>query len=200
MEGYEQNGNLCSDHGSPIWPNYYFYGNTVLQGPAPWRAHYAHGFGARGTNGNRRGVFNNIFLTMDGLPGMVITAEKDYQMDGNLHWGAKEGAKFDGDFFKKFRHSKLFEESKQWYAPGWTTNDLFADPKFTALETEWQATSDLTLQKGSPAIDAGVAVPAEWPDPLRAADAGKPDIGAVPAGSKAPRVGVNGRYSIFGGK
>jgi hypothetical protein len=31
------------------------------------------------------------------------------------------------------------------------------------------------------AIDAGDPLPAEWPDPLRNQDQGKPDIGAVPA-------------------
>ena len=39
----------------------------------------------------------------------------------------------------------------------------------------------------------------KWPDPLRKADKGKPDIGAVPFGAKAWGVGVNGRIPVFGG-
>jgi hypothetical protein len=34
-----------------------------------------------------------------------------------------------------------------------------------------------------------VKVPAEWPDSLRAADKGKPDIGALPLGAPMLRVG-----------
>jgi len=59
--------------------------------------------------------------------------------------------------------------------------------------------SDLRLSKGSPAIDGGVVIPVKWPDPLRKADKGKPDIGAVPFGAKAWGVGVNGRIPVFGG-
>ena len=43
--------------------------------------------------------------------------------------------------------------------------------------------------KGSPALDAGIAIPAEWPDPLRDSDSGKPDIGAFPVGVERWRVG-----------
>jgi hypothetical protein len=41
----------------------------------------------------------------------------------------------------------------------------------------------------SKAVDAGEALPAEWPDPVRAQDKGKPDIGAVPAGVKPWQMG-----------
>jgi hypothetical protein len=39
----------------------------------------------------------------------------------------------------------------------------------------------------------------EWPDPVREADKGKPDIGAVPLGVTGWGVGVDGRISVFGG-
>ena len=51
------------------------------------------------------------------------------------------------------------------------------------------ATTDLRLEKGSPAADAGVPLPAEWPDLLRDRDAGRPDIGAIPLGAVAWAVG-----------
>ena len=38
-------------------------------------------------------------------------------------------------------------------------------------------------------INAGVPLPVDWPDPLRAADKGKPDIGALPLGADAFKVG-----------
>jgi hypothetical protein len=49
---------------------------------------------------------------------------------------------------------------------------------------------DLRLAKDSPAVDAGVSIPAEWPDPLRSSDEGKPDLGALPLGSEMLRVGA----------
>lgn len=58
--------------------------------------------------------------------------------------------------------------------------------------------TDLRLQPSSPAINTGQPVPAEWPDPLRAADKDAPDIGALPLGAKTWGVGVDGRISIFG--
>ena len=45
----------------------------------------------------------------------------------------------------------------------------------------------------------GLPIPEKWPDPLREADAGKPDIGPVPFGSEAWRVGVDGRIPLFDG-
>ncbi|MNC98948.1 hypothetical protein D3C83_170640 [compost metagenome] len=53
---------------------------------------------------------------------------------------------------------------------------------FVRLTADWRDGSDFHLQTGSAAIDAGVEIPSEWPDPLRALDAGPPDIGAVPYG------------------
>jgi hypothetical protein len=42
--------------------------------------------------------------------------------------------------------------------------------------------SDLRLFLASPPIDAGIVIPAKWPDPLAKADRGKSGIGAVPFG------------------
>lgn len=97
------------------------------------------------------------------------------------------------------RASKLFAASRAVYEPGWSTHDVVADPKFVRLGDDSGQESDLRLCHGSPAIDAGQVLPENWPDPLRAEDAGQPDIGAVPLGRDGWRVGIDGRISVFGG-
>ena len=88
------------------------------------------------------------------------------------------------DFFTKFRKSPLFAASQKQYPPGWGANDRVADPKFVSLDT-----NDFRLQPGSAAIDAGIAIPVEWPDSLRNIDTGKPDLGAFPVGAEPLKAG-----------
>ena len=80
--------------------------------------------------------------------------------------------------------------------PEWGTHDRFADPAFVSMKTDWSERCDVRLAAGSPAIDTGVIVPAEWRDPLRAADADAPDIGAIPQGQAGWRIGVRGRLAV----
>ena len=51
-------------------------------------------------------------------------------------------------------------------------------------------------------MNAGVALPVgsqgPWYDPLREADVGRPDIGAVPVGQAAWTVGIGGRVTLSG--
>ncbi len=56
--------------------------------------------------------------------------------------------------------------------------------------------NDFRLLPGSPAIDAGVSIPSDWPDPLRSADQGKPDAGAIPRGAEQLKVGRYGRHQF----
>jgi len=175
---------LAHDHGSPVWPTAYVYHNTFLLPAGAWRNYYGFTWGSHMRYTTRR-LFNNIFVQVEGIPGLnfsALSADDDFQADGNLLWGVKDGPGRQGDFFVKFRRSPLFEASKKRYPPGWGANDRFADPKFVSLD-------DPRLRKGSPAIDAGVEVPAEWPDPLRQSDKGKPDIGAFPLGAEPFSVG-----------
>jgi len=74
-----------------------------------------------------------------------------------------------------------------------------ADPRLAEWANDWRQPFDLRLSNESPAIDAGVALPDAWPDPLRDDDRGKPDIGAIAAGIEPWRVGVGGRLTMFGG-
>jgi len=187
---------LCGDHGSPTWPDYWFYHNTVLRTDPPWRGYYGHGIGGRGTRGNQRAVLNNLFIQINGLPGLAFsTAATHYRIDGNLHWGLIDGPKFEGDFFKS--KSRTYAFRKQPPPAEWFTHDQFANPRFTRLTLNGSAPINLTLQKNSPAKNNGVAIPETWPDPLRAVDSGKPDLGALPTGTKPWRVGVRGRLSLF---
>jgi hypothetical protein len=190
--------NLWNSHGNAVWPNVFFYQNTLISRNPPWRDNYAAGFGTRAAAGNVRAIFNNIFLTLDGLPGRTLAAAPGYQIDGNLHWGIRKGAETQG-FLDKFRASKLFEESRKDYPPGWTANDLFADPRFAALAEDWRAPMDLRLRPDSPARQAGVPLPASWPDPLRPSGDVRPDIGALPLGAEPWSVGIHGRIGPFGG-
>ena len=86
-------------------------------------------------------------------------------------------------FFDKYRASPAFAKSKTTYTPGSTTHSRVADPKFVKADADPAIENDYRLQEGSPAADAGVALPADWPDPLRQVDKGKPDIGALPLGA-----------------
>lgn len=134
----------------------------------------------------------------------------DFVADGNLHWsfgasatgqpGAADATRLRNaaEFLKGFQQSPQFKASQRLYPPGWTKNDVVADPQFVAFTGNGSLPADCSLQSGSPAANAGVAIPAEWPDPLREADAGKPDLGALPLGVKAWRVGLKGRLTMFG--
>lgn len=190
-----EEGHLAGDHGGPIWPVIHFYHNTVLRESPVFRDLFLFGLAAQGLRHTERDVFNNIFVQMDRVPGVMFTAMKqaeNLREGGNLLWGAKQGPTLTGDPFAEFRASPLFVGSQQFFPPGWTTLDRVADPKFVSLS------DDLRLQSGSPAIDAGQPVPSEWPDPLRDADQGQPDIGALPLGAAPWGVGVDGRIPLFG--
>lgn len=194
-------GHLLSDHGSPIYPVMRIYHNTFLRREPAWRNYFLFGLAGRGLRNTERDVFNNLFVQMNLVPGVVVLGKTagPLREGGNLLWGIKAGPAIKNDPFAKLRQSPLFSDSKRFYKPGWTTNDLVGNPKFARLTADPSHTSDLTLAEGSHAIDAGVTVPSDWPDPQRNLDHGKPDIGAIPYGGKSWGVGIEGRISVFGG-
>jgi hypothetical protein len=192
-------GRVASDHGSPAWEPMSIYHNTILAGDPPRYNYGTDGLSGAMGHGTRRRVFNNIICQTQGMTGETLpAATADYQADGNLLWSVSDGPTFTGEPFAKFRRSPAFEQSKLQYAPGWTANDRFAEPKFVTYGSDWRSPLDLRLRADSPAIDAGVAVPAEWPDPLRPRDAGRPDIGAMPLNIEPWHVGVRGRLTVSG--
>jgi hypothetical protein len=194
-------GHLLSDHGSPVYPVMRVYHNTFLRREPVWRNYFLFGLGARALRNTERDVFNNLFVQADQVPGAVVLGKEagTLREGGNLLWGVNEGPTNKVDPFAKLRSSPLFKNSQKFYEPGWTTNDIVADPKFVKLADAPGEPSDLRLSRRSPAIDAGLVLPAEWPDPLRGADKGKPDIGAVPLGVTGWGVGVDARIPVFGG-
>ena len=191
-------GHFISDHGGPIFPVMRVYHNTMLRRMPVFRDYFLFGLGNVGLNHTERDVFNNIFVQMEKVPGVGFVGTKearDLREGGNILWGVKDGPGLKGDPFAKFRNSPLFTDSRKRYEPGWTTHDRIADPKFVGLTNA----VDLRLQPDSPAVNTGRTVPRDWPDPLRDADRGEPDIGALPLGAEAWGVGVDGRVSLFTG-
>jgi hypothetical protein len=165
------------------------------------RDYFLFGFGAVSLRNTERDVFNNLFVQADRVPGAVILGKEAGRLreGGNMLWGMKEGPTGKAAPFAKFRSSALFKASREFYEPGWTTNDVVADPKFVKFEEDVNAPCDLRLAKGSPAIAAGLVVPDKWPDTLREMDGRKPDIGAIPFEAAVWGVGVDGRIPLFGG-
>ncbi len=202
-------GRFGGDHGSPAWEPMWIYHNTLLTGE-PTRAEYAQpGIGSAMGKGTTRRVFNNIFFqTFGRVKDALPPTTTDFIADGNLFWSATDGsstlaASNDFQWCRKFRQSPEFEKSKVRYPPGWTTHDKFADPKFVAYDSMWPRPVDLRLSDTSPAVEAGVHMPNDWFDPLRSTDdnlpnARRPDIGALPKGAAAWRLGCYGRLDANG--
>lgn len=196
-----EEGHLAGDHGGPVWPVFHFYQNTVLRHTPVFRDQYLFGLAPQGMRNTERDIFNNLFVQTERMPGVNFTGMKqaeNVREGGNLIWGMKDGPGFNGDPFARFRASALFAESRKVYEPGWTTHDRAADPKFVRLDTDETLPSDLRLRADSPAVNFGRPLPAEWPDPLRAADRDAPDAGMLPLGAEPWGVGVDGRVPLFG--
>ncbi len=184
-------GHFVGDHGGPVWSVLHVYHNTLLRDTPVFRDSFLFGLGSQGLRNTERDVFNNIFVQSGSVPGIGMSGMKTAERvreGGNILWGMKDGPLMKTDPFAKFRASPLFISSKTVHPPGWTTDDRVIDPKLVA--------EGVSLQSGSPALNSGIVIPSEWPDPLREADSGAPDIGALPAGAQPWGVGVDGRVPL----
>jgi hypothetical protein len=185
-------GKVIGDHGSPPWPAMFIYHNTFVMADASRDA-------AMGTVGSTRHklgrrVFNNIYVHLGRLPGYIPPrADEDSVEDGNLFWSPGVDEKQAQALFAPFRASPQFDESRTLYPAGTSRHSLVADPRFLRLEADPRADNDYRLRPDSPAINAGVPLPEEWPDPLRSFDRGAPDVGALPAGAPPLRAGRRAR-------
>ncbi|MEX0819852.1 MAG: hypothetical protein WD070_09660, partial [Pirellulaceae bacterium] len=195
-------GRVAGDHGGPLWEPMTVYHNTFLHVDPPWRGYYLSGLGGHLAEGSMRRLFNNLVVQADGPPGHVlppVVPSIDFQADGNLHWSYLEPSTAE-KLFSRFRGSPDFETSKQLYHPGWTANDVVADPQLARFPADWRVETDCRIGGDSPAVDSGVKLPGDWPEPLRNLDREHPDIGAIAAGMLPWPVGVGGRLSVCGVK
>jgi hypothetical protein len=195
-------GHLVGDHGSPTWTVMHAYHNVFLRDTPVFRDYFLFGLGAQGLRNTERDVFNNVFVQTASVPGAGfagIEQAGDVREGGNLLWSPASSGVSSEEHFAEFRASRLSADSRTRFEPGWTTQDRVDDPRFTSLPSVATSPADLRLSDSSPAIDTGVPIPAEWPDPLREADAAEPDVGVIPYGSDPWGVGVDGRIPLFGG-
>jgi hypothetical protein len=179
-------GKLMGDHGGPPWPSLFAYHNTVIAASPALSADMLLLRGA--TEDRPRRLFNNI-LVHGGKWLRHAPGTRFAHADGNLYWQPGLESPSAADYFKAFRASPALVDSKQVYAPGFDSHSLVADPRFMKAEMDWRESNDYRLQSGSPAVDAGVELPQDWPDPLRNQDTGAPDIGAFPLGARPLHVG-----------
>ncbi|MFW6038889.1 MAG: hypothetical protein ACOC9P_00245 [bacterium] len=178
----------------------YFYHNDFIVPMSHSWGGYTAGAAASFAPDSERRVFNNIIAFVGGHERYPVSFgwQRDaanLAIDGNLHWHSNPDveAPTTEQMYKNSRNHPLSEANREIYPPGWDANSVVGDPKFVAFYRDPGKPSDLRLQEGSPAINAGVKIPENWPDPLRDDDAGAPDIGAMPKGVEPLRVGVNGR-------
>lgn len=178
----------------------YFYQNTTL-------TPMSHAYGAYtstmpfGSDPNsERRVFNNICVYYGGAKqypiAMGFKLEKgNLALDANLHWHADPSVPVPAaeEYFKSSRTHSLSEANKAHYPAGFDAHSLVGNPKFVSFNTDKRQPVDLRLQPDSPAVKAGVSLPADWFDPSRPAGSEKPDLGALPLGSEPLRVGIDGR-------
>jgi len=182
-------GVIMSDHGSPPWPTMFIYHNTVVVASKQRHPH-AGLINAPHPDRPRR-VFNNLFVHLQLMPAFPkLDPARNVHSDGNLFWSPTLDEKKTAAFFYRFRSSPFYEQSKAVYNPGFTTNAVLANPQFVKMETDGTIENDYRLQSDSPAVNAGAALPTDWPDPLRDQDGGRPDIGALPLGAPILQAGI----------
>lgn len=185
-------GHVMGDHGSPPWPALFSYHNTIVSHEPARGAEFL--FLTTNSPDRPRRAFNNLYLHGAGLKSFTLPDNPSIQSDGHVYWQPDLSTESAAAFFNAYRASPAFTKSKTVYPPGFDASSVFADPKlvkftFEPGTSQMGEVNDYRLQPGSPAVDVGVPVPADWVDPLRTSDAGKPDVGALPLGAEMLRVG-----------
>ncbi len=180
-------GKLMGDHGSPPWSAMTIYHNTILAKEQARDASMAALGAVR--SGLPRRTFNNLFVHLEKLPGFVPpTLDQPVEADGNLYWAPGTTEPAAAALFQRFRQSKDYVAQKEKSPNGVSDRSLVADPRFTMSDLN-AAAFDFRLSRESPAVNSGVSLPADWPDPLRDLDKDAPDRGAIPFDAAPLEVG-----------
>ncbi|GEM_PF-5891816 len=104
-------GHVTGDHGSPPWPSMFTYHNTFI---IRTHARAADAWLSGGATADRpRRVFNNILVHLTTLPPHQFNDSPHLEVDGNLYWQPDLAADQTASFFKKYRSSAAFENSKK---------------------------------------------------------------------------------------
>jgi hypothetical protein len=184
--GVMSGASIMGDHGSPEWPKSYVYQNTFLLGKLPRQAQA--GLFSVVTKDRPREVYNNLIIFPESpTPYALPKDATGLKADGNFYGQIGMDAKVSGSYFAKARATDAFKASQA------DANSLAGDAKIPLPELSlvrtlsWTSANSLRPGSDSPAKGAGIVIPADLPDPYR--QAGKPDIGAVPADGPALQVG-----------
>jgi hypothetical protein len=182
-------GHIFLVHGRDLLgiENLHFYQNTFIT--QVWSGSYAGRTWVNTNAQTKRRVFNNLFVYLDRYPDIANPEENDILMDGNLHWCPLPDAKLPEGFLDKVRQAKGSKSMQAKHGQGWEMNSIVADPRFVAFSARTDAANDYRLQKNSPALRKGVALPKELEDPHRPKDGTRPDIGALPQSASMPAFG-----------
>lgn len=185
-------------HGSHIYgiESLHFYQNTFLTPVG--NAGFAGRTWVSTTETSQRRIFNNLCVYLNQWPDMLLPTAPlhDMHIDGNLHWCPVPTAKVPPNFLDAVRKCAASEKNRKNYPPGWAANDLIGEPRFLSFGLEPTAQNDYRLKADSPAVGKGVVLPEKWTDPLRPKDGKRPDIGAFPLGSAAPKYGREGQVTL----
>lgn len=180
-------GKLMGDHGSPPWSAMTIYHNTILAKEQARDASMASLGAVR--SGLPRRTFNNLFVHLEKLPGFVPpTLDQPVEADGNLYWAPGTSEQVAAALFQRYRQSKDYAAQKEKSPNGVSDRSLVADPRFANSDLNAD-TFDFRLSRESPAVNSGVPLPGDWPDPLRGVDKDEPDRGAIPLGAGPLEVG-----------
>ena len=136
-----------------------------------------------------RQAFNNLFVHLERLPAFTPPiADLPIEADGNLYWTPGTSEQAAAAYFQKYRQSKDYAARKEKTPNGVSERSLVADPRFAIPDLNSDA-FDFRLSDDSPAVNSGVRLPTDWPDPLRELDKDGPDRGAIPLGGGPLEVG-----------
>jgi len=134
--------------------------------------------------GGTRHVLNNILCTDVGEPGTAAPKDSTrFHAAGNILWS----------FDPATTNAAAWQAKLHRSSPAMAAANRIADPGFQRYSTDWR--EDLDLHASGPAVNAGVAIPGDWFDPLHSKE-----IGAVPKGAQPWRIGIRGRMDAFGRK